>query len=240
MNENIERKNKNYHSFTAAYVKSTGKPYFNMYRWIGQEPEEKDGIYYISLSEAKRLFIHIDPEQEPDVFSRAKNGYYGKYKVNIEPFIKEDFQRGLFSTESIHKYLGKKVLNSYKKVGYCENKGPSGINREDRFSAVFDISKSKQFKDWIEERASLLSLDNISNEQLEQMKHALGLPRSKKPYRNRFYIDSNNALWNDLVEKGFATKHGGWEEDMAYFRLTFEAAKTVYGKSMSKKDFDDL
>lgn len=151
MDKNIEKKNKNYHSFTAEYVRSTGKPYWNMYRWIGQAPEEKDGVYYISLSEAKRLHITIDPEGEPEVFSRAKNGYYGKYKVKIEPFIKEDLQKGLFSTESIYKYLGKIVLKSYKKVGYCENKGPSVMNREDRFSAVFDVSESEKFKAWKKE-----------------------------------------------------------------------------------------
>ena len=37
---------------------------------------------------------------------------------------------------------------------------------------------------------------------------------------NRFYTDSNSKNWNELVEKGFASKHPGWEEDTAYFRLT--------------------
>jgi hypothetical protein len=37
---------------------------------------------------------------------------------------------------------------------------------------------------------------------------------------NRFYTEANEKNWNDLVDKGFATKHAGWEDDMAYFRVT--------------------
>ncbi len=147
----IEKKSKKYNSFTAAYVKSTGKPYWNMYRWIGEVPEEKDGVYYISLSEAKRLHIQID-EREPDVFSRAHNGYFGKYKVKIEPFIEEDLQKGFFSTESINRLLGTRVLKSYKKVGYCENKSTFKQKHDSRFFAVFDVSESEQFKAWLKEQ----------------------------------------------------------------------------------------
>lgn len=49
--------------------------------------------------------------------------------------------------------------------------------------------------------------------QIDYMKHAL-------KNGNRFYEESNDIHWNDLVSKGLATKHAGWEEDMAYFRVT--------------------
>lgn len=68
-----------------------------------------------------------------------------------------------------------------------------------------------------------LSLEQVNESQLEEMKHALGLTKSKEPYRNSFYAEANNDSWNDLVEKGFATKHKGWEEGMAYFKVTGEA-----------------
>ncbi|MBO1515580.1 hypothetical protein [Metabacillus bambusae] len=61
---------------------------------------------------------------------------------------------------------------------------------------------------------------NVTAAQIENMKHALGLPRSKKPYRNRFYTESDDKSWNDLVEKGLAGKRSGWEEDMSYFYVT--------------------
>lgn len=38
--------------------------------------------------------------------------------------------------------------------------------------------------------------------------------------QNRFYTEENDSNWNDLVSKGYATKHPGWEDDMAYFRVT--------------------
>lgn len=41
---------------------------------------------------------------------------------------------------------------------------------------------------------------------------------------NRFYTEANDADWNDLVDKGYATKHAGWEESMAYFKVTKEGA----------------
>lgn len=80
----------------------------------------------------------------------------------------------------------------------------------------------------------------LSKEQINQMEHALGLSRKKKPSRNYFYTDRKNPIWADLVEKGIAKTATGWEEGKAYFRLTFEGAKLIYAKPMSKKYFDDL
>lgn len=84
-----------------------------------------------------------------------------------------------------------------------------------------------------------LNLEEVSTEQLRMMKHALGLPRKKKPYRNYFYCSVTDKEWNDLVNKGFATKRGGWSEDKAYYFLTYEAVKLVYGKPISKKYYDE-
>lgn len=56
--------------------------------------------------------------------------------------------------------------------------------------------------------------------QVIEMEHALN-------NGNRFYIESNNGNWNELVEKGLATKHLGWESDMAYFRVTNEGKEAL-------------
>lgn len=44
---------------------------------------------------------------------------------------------------------------------------------------------------------------------------------------NRFYTDADNKDWNDLVEKGLATKHPGWNEDSAYYRVTAEGKNVL-------------
>lgn len=80
----------------------------------------------------------------------------------------------------------------------------------------------------------------ITAEQKSEMDHALGLNYKKKPTRNYFYCNSNDPNWTDLVIKGLATMSGGWSEGKAYFRLTFEAAKGIYGKPMSRKYFEEL
>ena len=56
-------------------------------------------------------------------------------------------------------------------------------------------------------------VNQLSKEQVSDMEHALN-------NGNRFYDESTDRCWNDLVDKGFATKHTGWEEDMSYFRVT--------------------
>lgn len=44
---------------------------------------------------------------------------------------------------------------------------------------------------------------------------------------NRFYTNVNDKDWNDLVEKGYATKRGGWEESMAYYGVTAEGKNAL-------------
>lgn len=60
----------------------------------------------------------------------------------------------------------------------------------------------------------------INKNQVGCMEHALS-------NGNRFYTESNDRDWNALVEKGFATKHVGWEESMSYFRVTSEGKKAL-------------
>lgn len=80
----------------------------------------------------------------------------------------------------------------------------------------------------------------ITDEQRRIMEHALGLDYKKKPYRNRFYTRSDDPHWLALVSNGLAEQGGGWEKDRCYFRVTFDGAKAIFTKPMSKKYFDDL
>jgi hypothetical protein len=85
-----------------------------------------------------------------------------------------------------------------------------------------------------------LNLNDVSGEQLRKMKHALGLGRKKRPYRNYFFVNSPDNDWDDLVNKGFAKKTEGINEGSIVYYLTFEAVKLIYGKRMSKKYYDEL
>lgn len=80
----------------------------------------------------------------------------------------------------------------------------------------------------------------LTKEQRSMMEHALGLNYKKKPYRNRYYTNSDNEHWLDLVSKGLAEQCGGWEKGRCYFIVTFEGAKTIFTKPMSREYFDDL
>lgn len=60
----------------------------------------------------------------------------------------------------------------------------------------------------------------MNAQQISDVKHTL-------KNQGRFYTDSDNQNWNDLVKKVFATKHPGWEDDMAYFRVTEEGRKAL-------------
>ncbi len=52
-------------------------------------------------------------------------------------------------------------------------------------------------------------LKNLKSEQLKEMRHALGLPRKTKPYRNYYSLISPSEDWEDLINKGFAEKCSG-------------------------------
>lgn len=59
----------------------------------------------------------------------------------------------------------------------------------------------------------------MNKNQIGDMEHAI-------KNQGRFYTSVDDKDWNDLVEKGYATKHGGWEDSMAYYKPT-SAGKAV-------------
>jgi hypothetical protein len=69
--------------------------------------------------------------------------------------------------------------------------------------------------------------NKITDSQREQMEHALGLNRDPKPTRNNYYTDADDRDWNDLVEKGYAVKRKGWDDESAYFHVTDEGKKVI-------------
>lgn len=70
-------------------------------------------------------------------------------------------------------------------------------------------------------------MSQITEVQKEEMKHALGLNYDQKETRNYFYTDADDKEWNDLVEKGFARKRPGWDDESAYFSVTDEGKKML-------------
>ncbi len=70
-------------------------------------------------------------------------------------------------------------------------------------------------------------MNDLTEVQREEMRHALGLNYDDKPTRNYFYTDSDDSDWNDLVEKGYASKRLGWDEESAYFSVTEEEKKVL-------------
>lgn len=69
--------------------------------------------------------------------------------------------------------------------------------------------------------------NKITELQREEMRHALGLDRSPEPTRNNYYSDADDKEWNDLVEKGYAIKRPGWDDESAYFHVTDEGKKLL-------------
>jgi len=48
---------------------------------------------------------------------------------------------------------------------------------------------------------------NLTDRQIGNMRHALGLTRSNKPFRNHYCVDAGNEddlSWNELVKAGYA------------------------------------
>ncbi len=60
----------------------------------------------------------------------------------------------------------------------------------------------------------------MNKNQVGDMEHALN-------NGNRFYTESDDKGWNELVDKGLATKRAGWESDMAYFIVTSEGKEAL-------------
>lgn len=60
----------------------------------------------------------------------------------------------------------------------------------------------------------------MNKTQFGDMEHALS-------NGNRFYTEANDKNWNELVEKGLASKRSGWEGDMAYFSVTADGKEAL-------------
>ncbi|MCI3922450.1 hypothetical protein MO973_19645 [Paenibacillus sp. TRM 82003] len=71
-------------------------------------------------------------------------------------------------------------------------------------------------------------MPEITESQIEQMKHALGMNYAKLPTRNFFYCELDDPEWNDLVEKGFAYKRPGWDDESAYFYVTEAGVNHIF------------
>jgi hypothetical protein len=80
----------------------------------------------------------------------------------------------------------------------------------------------------------------VSEEQLSDMKHTLGLNYKNKPYRNRFYCNKNDINWNDLVNKGLAKKGFEQENDRCYFGLSKLGVAFAFGRSISVEKYKEL
>lgn len=82
----------------------------------------------------------------------------------------------------------------------------------------------------------------VTEEQLSEMQHCIGVSLGKKPYRNRFFTAETDKDWNDLVEKGLAIKgeqHPNDDENI-YFWLSQQGVEYVLCKSISDKFYNDL
>lgn len=82
----------------------------------------------------------------------------------------------------------------------------------------------------------------VTNEQLELMKHTLGLNYKDKPYRNRFFTQEDDKDWDELVEKGLAikgTNHPN-NDEFVYFWCSKEGAEFVTGKKISDERYKEL
>ncbi|BDB03497.1 hypothetical protein [Clostridium botulinum] len=80
----------------------------------------------------------------------------------------------------------------------------------------------------------------VTEEQLDEMKHALGLSYGKKPYRNIFYSSTSDKKWNDLVAKDLAEKDFNSENKNCYFWLSKLGVAFILGKSITIKKYNNL
>ncbi|MEF2965069.1 hypothetical protein V3851_04430 [Paenibacillus sp. M1] len=70
-------------------------------------------------------------------------------------------------------------------------------------------------------------MSNITESQQKKMRHALGLNYKKKPYRNYYYLSTEDQEWNDLAKKGYAVKRPGWNEGSVLYHVTDEGKKLL-------------
>lgn len=68
-----------------------------------------------------------------------------------------------------------------------------------------------------------MAVHSFTDEQVDKARHALGLTRQKTAYRN-YYSCAACPDWDDLVERGFATKRKSPISPDFLYELTREAA----------------
>lgn len=73
----------------------------------------------------------------------------------------------------------------------------------------FQVTTVEKNADFIVEK----TFSEINTVQIVNMRHAL-------KNQNRFYTSADDPDWNDLVLRGYAIKRPGWEDGMAFFRVT--------------------
>lgn len=107
----------------------------------------------------------------------------------------------------------------------------------DRYPIINTEKRAAEFKRqyknlWVE----------VSEKQLGLMNDALGLSRSKKPYRNRFQTHENDLDWNDLVSKGLAikSKNDSNENGFTWFWCSKQGVEFITGKKISEEGYKEL
>lgn len=68
-----------------------------------------------------------------------------------------------------------------------------------------------------------MTVHAFTDEQVDKARHALGLTRQRVAFRN-FYSAGDDADWNDLVARGFATKRKSSVSPDFLYHLTKQAA----------------
>jgi hypothetical protein len=75
-----------------------------------------------------------------------------------------------------------------------------------------------------------MTLEQMNEKQVHIARHALGLTRQKRSYRNMFNTSSgtdDNRELELMVAAGWATKRPGWTEDDNYFHITPQGVSLV-------------
>ena len=79
-------------------------------------------------------------------------------------------------------------------------------------------------------------LSDLTEKQIHEMKSCLGLRYKKKPYRNYFTTRVINESWNDLIDKGYATRTDRVNEsNITTFYLTKKGVEHVMMKEVTDK-----
>jgi hypothetical protein len=79
-------------------------------------------------------------------------------------------------------------------------------------------------------------MDRLTEAQRGKMRHALGLDRARKSYRNRYYATFNSAdcdLWTDLVSRGYAALVN--VEGTSVLFMVTEAGREALGSQPTEK-----